>query len=75
MTNTKTNILLTSGALVIAATTLGVLTAMFGNDAHTIVRLTTISGILGTGSIGLFFVGLAFPKEQPVTESSRAIKD
>lgn len=64
MTNAKTKILLTSGALVLAATTLGIATALFGTNHEQILRLTTVASILGTGSIGLFFVGLAFPKAE-----------
>lgn len=63
----KTKILLGAGALVLSATTLGVSTALFVKSPELLVRFTTVASILGTGSIGLFFVGLAFPKEQLVT--------
>lgn len=67
MANVKSSILLTSGALVLSATGLGIATALFGHNPETMVRLTTVASILGTGSIGLFFVGLAFPKTETVT--------
>jgi len=73
--DTKSYVLLTSAALVLGATTLGIGTALFGHNPESIVRLTTVASILGTGSIGLFFVGLAFPKPVTVSESSRALKD
>ena len=73
--NAKTSILLSSAALVLGATTLGIGVALFGTNPETMVRLTTVASILGTGSIGLFFVGLAFPKPVTVSESSRALKD
>lgn len=58
----KTKILLTSAGFIGLATTLGVGTALLGSDPVTITRLTTVSSIFGLASIGLFFVGLAFPK-------------
>jgi hypothetical protein len=69
MKSVKSSILLTSGGLVLAATTLGIGTALFGHNPETMVRLTTVASILGTGSIGLFFVGLAFPKQEVTTLS------
>lgn len=71
----KQNILLTSGGLVLAATLVGLSTALFASDPSYIARATTVASIFGLGSIGLFFVGLAFPKEATVSESSRALKD
>lgn len=62
----KTQILLTSGALVLLATTVGLATAVFGHDPNTIARATTVASIFGLGSVGLFFVGLAFPRQEPV---------
>lgn len=64
MKDTKTGILISSALLVVAATTLGVTTALLGHDPEQVVRLTTVATILGTGSIGLFFVGLAYPKTE-----------
>lgn len=62
--NMKNNILLTSAGLVLAATTVGLCTAIFASDPQIITRATTVATIFGTGSIGLFFVGLVFPSEQ-----------
>ena len=62
----KTQILLTSGGLVLAATTTGLCTALFASDPSIIARATTVASIFGLGSIGLFFVGLAFPKVEAV---------
>lgn len=59
----KKKILISAASLVAAATLLGIATALFGKDPELIVRLTTVASILGTGSVGLFFIGLAFPKE------------
>lgn len=67
MTNVKSSILLMSAALVLSATGLGIATALFGHDPQTMIRLTTVASILGTGSIGLFFVGLAFPRQEEQT--------
>lgn len=67
MTNAKTTILLTSAALVGIATTTGLGTALFATDPQVIGRATMVAGIFGLGSIGLFFVGLAFPKEATVS--------
>lgn len=75
MKNVKTTILLTSGGLVLGATTTALGAALFASDPSIIARTTMVATILGLGSIGLFFVGLAFPKEQVAQESSRALKD
>lgn len=62
----KQNILLTAGAFVLAATLTGLGTALFAHDPQFIARATTVASIFGLGSMGLFFVGLAFPKQEPV---------
>ncbi len=59
----KNKILTMAAVLVGLATILGIGTAGFAHSPETITRLTSVCAILGTGSIGLFFVGLAFPKE------------
>lgn len=58
----KNKILLTSAGLIGLATSTGIGTALLASNPVTITRLTTVASILGVGSIGLFFVGLAFPK-------------
>lgn len=60
----KNAILLMSGTLVLAATTTGLTTTLLASDPGTIARMSAVAGILGLGSIGLFFVGLAFPQQQ-----------
>ena len=69
----KNSILLGSGALVVVATALGIGTTLLGHNPETVVRLLTVASILGTGSIGLFFVGLAFPKPYTTTVSHDGI--
>lgn len=59
----KNKILLSSASLVVLAAILGIGNALYGTDPETIVRLSTVTGILVGGSMGLFFVGLAYPKE------------
>jgi hypothetical protein len=59
----KKNILLGSVACITLATTVGVATALLAVDPTFIARLTTASSIFGLGSIGLFVVGLACPKD------------
>ena len=46
------------------ATMLSVGTAIFSSDAEFALRITGISTSLVIGSIGLFFVGWVFPKEE-----------
>ena len=58
----KTKILLTSVGSIGLATTIGIATAVLGHDPETIARATTVASIFGVASVGLFFVGLAFPK-------------
>lgn len=58
----KTIVLLASVALTTIATATGVVTALAVSNPETIARLSTTSGILALGAIGLFFVGLATPK-------------
>jgi hypothetical protein len=60
---TKTGILTTAAILVLSATTLGTAVALLGKDTESLFRLYAVASVLGTGSIGLFFVGLAFPRE------------
>jgi hypothetical protein len=57
----KTKILTGSALLVLLATGTGVLTAVYGHNPETITRASSVAGILGLASVGLFFVGLAFP--------------
>jgi heme/copper-type cytochrome/quinol oxidase subunit 3 len=59
----KKKILLASAALTVIATTLGITTALAVHDHELGLRLATVGWILVTGSVGLFFVGLAYPKE------------
>lgn len=59
----KNKILIGSASLVVGASMLGILTALLASDPVIITRLSTVSGILGLGSVGLFFVGLVFPKQ------------
>lgn len=59
----KKKILLGSAALVSSATILGIGTALFSHDPGFATRLAAVGYILVTGSVGLFFVGLVFPKE------------
>lgn len=59
----KNKILLTSAGFVITATVSSVLTALLFTDPAFAIRMTGVNTTLIVGSIGLFFVGLAFPKE------------
>ena len=60
----KKKILLVSAGLVSSATVLGVITTLFSHNPESAMRFATIAYILITGSVGLFFVGLAYPKEE-----------
>lgn len=68
----KNKILLGSAVLVGLATLVGVLGAALVNptDHVTISKLTIIASILGTGSIGLFMVGLITPSEKRAVRST-----
>jgi hypothetical protein len=59
----KNKVLIASAALVGAATILGVGTTLLVEDLLLITKLGSASAILGLGSIGLFFVGLAYPRD------------
>lgn len=63
MKNLKNKILIGSGTLVLLATSSGVLNAMYGSSSEGALRLGLVSLILGLGSIGTFFVGVAYPKD------------
>ena len=58
----KNKILTSAAGLVASATILGVSTALFAVDPTMIARLSSVGGILVVGSMGLFFVGLVYPK-------------
>ena len=62
----KKKILITSGSLTLMATLLAIGTTLFVDDTSVgmAVRLMSVSGFLGLGSIGLFFAGLAYPKDK-----------
>lgn len=62
----KNKILIIAAGLVLAASVLAISTTLFieASNAELSIRLMAVSGFLGLGSIGMFFVGLAFPKEQ-----------
>ena len=59
----KKKILLASAGLVAIAISVGIPTALFCHNPELAVRLSTVGYILVTGSMGQFFVGLAYPKE------------
>lgn len=59
----KQQILQGSVGLVIAASTVGTLAALIGTDAVIITKLVSVASVLGLGSIGLFFIGLVYPKD------------
>lgn len=58
----KNKILTTAAGLVGIATVSGVITALTVTNPETITRLSSASGVLALGSVGLFFIGLVFPK-------------
>lgn len=62
----KNSILIVSAVLVGLATTLGIMTTILANNEASAIRAFTVAGILGLGSIGLFFVGLALPRDASV---------
>lgn len=59
----KNKILSFSAILVIMATTVSLGTTTLASDPELILRMTGVAYTLGLGSIGLFFVGWVFPKE------------
>ena len=59
----KKNVLIGSASLVILATSVATGTLLFSSNTEHIGRLMSVSGVLGLGSIGLFFVGLALRNE------------
>lgn len=60
----KNKILLTSVAFIAIATTISTATIIFGHDVDTSARAVGVAWTFGLGSIGLFFVGLAFPSNK-----------
>ena len=60
----KKILLLMAAGCIWAATMISVGTAIFSSDAEFALRITGISTSLVIGSIGLFFVGWVFPKEE-----------
>lgn len=58
----KNKILTVAAGLVGVATFGGVVTALTVTSPELIARFSSASGILALGSVGLFFVGLAYPK-------------
>ena len=58
----KNSILNAAGVMVGLATLTGVGTALLASDPELITRFTTAATFFGLGSMGLFFVGLAYPK-------------
>ena len=60
----KNNILNTSAGLVLGGVVLSIGSAIFSSSPETLVRITGVSTTLIVGSIGLFFVGLVYPKEE-----------
>lgn len=59
----KNKILLCSAVFVIIATASSVLVSLFSSDPELALRMTGVNTTLIIGSIGLFFVGLAYPRE------------
>lgn len=61
----KNKILMIAAGLVLSASCLAIGTTLFMDAANAAlaIRLMSVSGFLGLGSIGLFFVGLAFPRD------------
>lgn len=70
MTITKSGVLTGAATLVVTATVIGVITALVGRDSELVIRLTSAAGVLGLGSIGMFFVGLAYPRQAGVTDGN-----
>ena len=60
----KKILLLIAAGFIWAATMISVGTAIFSSDPEFALRVTGISTSLVVGSIGLFFVGWVFPKEE-----------
>lgn len=58
----KNKILLASVGFIGLATGVGITAAMFCSAPQTIARATTVASIFIAGSVGLFFVGLVYPK-------------
>ena len=67
----KNKILLASVAFIGLATTTGVSGALLVTDPVAIARVTTVSTIFLLGSVGLFFVGLVFPKETQAVKTKK----
>jgi len=68
--------ILNIAAILVALATLNALgTVFFARDAEFILRSTGCSYILGLGSIGLFFIGLAYPKKVYLPNGEAYITD
>lgn len=63
MKNLKQKILLTSAGSVVIATLSSIVTSLLVSDPETVVRLTGVNTTLIVASMGLFFVGLVYPKD------------
>jgi ABC-type glucose/galactose transport system permease subunit len=59
----KKKILMGSVVCIGIATVVGVGTALLAVDPIFITRMSTVGSLFGLGSVGLFFVGLATPKD------------
>jgi hypothetical protein len=59
----KKKILMGSAGMVTLATVSSVLVSLFSTDPEMAIRMTGVNTTLIVGSIGLFFVGLVYPKE------------
>ena len=68
----KNKLLLSSATATTLAVLVGVFTALFATNEETITRMAAVSNILVLGSVGLFFIGLATPKEsgKPTNENN-----
>lgn len=71
----KSAILTVSAMLVVLASSTGILNATLVSDAEIAARIGAISLFLGLGSIGLFFVGLAFPSNVQNVTNNVALKN
>lgn len=60
----KKNILLASAGAATLATSISLGASLFASHHEAIIRATTSSWTIGLLSVALFFVGLAYPKEQ-----------
>lgn len=68
----KSKLLLTAAGSVGAATITGISTALLVTDPVLAARLTSVAGVFVLASIGLFFIGLAFPKTEAVDQPKAA---